>query len=101
MPISISRGISLNSSGSYSVLKEIIFSERSTFDNSTIFNNNNTFNGTNTFNSSGTFNASNAFNSSGTFNGPNTFNNDARFTSKIIIPLSSGTNPENGSIWIT
>jgi hypothetical protein len=71
MPISISRGISLNSSGSYSVLKEIIFSEKSTFNNAVIFN------------------------SSGTFNG------DVRITSKLVIPSSSGSNPENGSIWFT
>jgi hypothetical protein len=89
MPISISRGISLNSSGSYSVLKEIIFSERSTFNNSVAFN------------SSGTFNNVNTFNSSGTFNGVNTFNGDVKFTKTISIPLSSGTSITNGSIWLT
>ena len=116
MPISITKGINFNSSGSAIINNEIIFNQPSVFNQTTTFNSFGTFNQGTTFNSSGTFNQGITFNQEAIFNSSGTFNQEAIFNKnistvsgtsntifnvqgKLLIPTASGT--ENRLIWIS
>ena len=92
MPISITKGINFNSSGSAVFNNEIIFNQASNFNNIV------------TFNSSGTFNNSTNFNQNVIFNRNITTVSGTSSTifdvqNKLLIPTVSGT--ENRLIWIS
>lgn len=86
MPISITKGINFNSSGSAVINNEIIFNQASTFNSSGTFNNTTNFNENVIFNKNIT-----------TVSGTSSTIFD--FQNKLLIPTVSGT--ENRLIWIS
>ena len=98
MPISITKGINFNSSGSAVINNEIIFNQASNFNSTSNFNQQSNFNNTSNFNQQSNFNENVVFNKNiSTVSG--TSSEIFQFQKKLIIPNVSGT--ENRLIWIT
>ena len=104
MPISITKGINFNSSGSAIINNEIIFNQTSNFNSASNFNQQSNFNNISNFNQQSNFNNISNFNENVVFNKnistvSGTSSEIFEFQKKLIIPNVSGT--ENRLIWIT
>jgi hypothetical protein len=98
MPISITKGINFNSSGSAIINNEIFFNQPSIFNQGTTFNQPSVFNQGTTFNQTSNFNQNAIFNGNiTTVSGTSTVIFNAQ--NKLLIPTVSGT--ENRLIWIS